>query len=106
MTDGQQAKDWITIDDVADGLLALLGAELPPGATVELGTGVATEVVAVVQRIYELVGRGGRPRPGALPSRPGETERQAADADATAALIGWRARVSLDEGLARLVAGN
>ena len=104
MTDGRQAKDWVYIDDVADGLLALLGADLPPGTTVELGTGQATEVRTVVQRLYELVGRGGRPLPGALPTRPGEAERQAADATTTAALIGWRARVGLDEGLARLVA--
>lgn len=106
MTDGRQAKDWVYIDDVADGLLALLGADLSPGTTVELGTGQATEVRAVVQRLYELVGRGGRPLPGALPTRPGEAERQAADAATTAALIGWRARVGLDEGLARLVANG
>ena len=106
MTDGRQAKDWVYIDDVADGLLALLGADLPPGTTVELGTGQATEVREVAQRLYALVGRGGRPLPGALPSRPGEAERQTADADATAALIGWRARVGLDEGLARLVADD
>ena len=54
MTDGRQAKDWITIDDVADGLLALLGADLPPGTTVELGTGQATEVREVVRRLYEV----------------------------------------------------
>lgn len=104
MTDGRQAKDWVHIDDVAGGLLALLGADLPPGTTVELGTGVATEVREVARRLYELAGRGGRPLLGALPTRPGEVERQAADADATAALIGWRARVSLEEGLARLAA--
>ena len=46
MTDGRQAKDWIFIDDVAGGIIALLGAELPPGTTVELGTGVATESVS------------------------------------------------------------
>lgn len=106
MTDGRQAKDWVYIDDVADGLLALLGADLPPGTTVELGTGQATEVREVAQRLYALVGRGGRPLPGALPSRPGEAERQTADAATTAALIGWRARVGLDEGLARLVADD
>ncbi len=104
LTDGRQAKDWITIDDVADGLLALLAADVPPGTTVELGTGQATEVREVVRRLYKVVGRGGRPLPGALPSRPGESASQTADAEATAALIGWRARISLDEGLARLAA--
>ncbi|HQF71446.1 MAG TPA: epimerase, partial [Promineifilum sp.] len=103
MTAGQQEKDWIHVDDVAAGLLALLGRDLPPGATAELGTGQTTTVRAVVERLYALVGRGGRPLPGALPSRPGEAPRHAADAAATAALIGWRARVGLEEGLARLV---
>ncbi len=103
MTEGQQEKDWIHVDDIAEGLLALLGRDLPPGTTVELGTGQTTPVRAVVERLYALAGRGGRPLPGALPSRPGEAPRHAADADATAALIGWRARVGLEEGLAGLV---
>ncbi len=104
MTAGQQEKDWIHVDDVAAGLLALLGRDLPPGATAELGTGQTTAVRAVVERLYALVGRGGRPLPGALPSRPGEAPRHAADAAAAETLIGWRARVGLEEGLARLVA--
>ncbi len=106
MTEGQQEKDWIHVDDVAEGLLALLGRDLPPGTTVELGTGQTTAVRAVVERLYALAGQGGRPLAGALPSRPGEALRQAADAAGTAALIGWRARVGLEEGLAGLVAAG
>jgi len=103
MTDGRQAKDWIHIEDVADGLLALLETDAPPGTTVELGTGVATPVAEVAQQLYALVGRGGRPLPGALPGRPGEEPVQLADATATAGLIGWRALIPLATGLARLV---
>lgn len=103
MTGGRQAKDWIHIDDVADGLLALLDADAPPGAMVELGTGVATPVAEVVQQLYALVGRGGRPLPGALPGRPGEEPVQVADVAAAAGLINWRARIPLATGLARLL---
>lgn len=102
MTDGRQEKDWTHIGDIVDGILSLLESDLPPGATAELGTGQATSVLEVVRQLYTLVGRGGRPLPGALPSRPGETPCQVADAAATAALIGWRARRSLAEGLAEL----
>jgi len=104
MTDGSQKRDWIHIDDVAGGFLAVLAADLPPGATVELGTGHTHTVLEVVRRLYSLAGRGGDPQPGALPARPGEAPRQVADADATAALTGWRAQRSLDDGLAQLVA--
>jgi UDP-glucose 4-epimerase len=103
MTAGTQAKDWIHVDDVVSGILALLASDIAPGATVELGTGRAIGVLEVVQQIYELVGRGGRPRPGALPGRPGEDQEQVANTEETAALIDWWAQIALAEGLARMV---
>ena len=104
MTDGQQEKDWIHIHDVVGGLLALLRSDLPPGETVEFGSGQPVSVLAVVEQIYASTGRGGQPRPGQIPSRPGEEARQVADVARTAALIGWRAEIPLAEGLTRLVA--
>jgi nucleoside-diphosphate-sugar epimerase len=103
MTPGSQVRDWIYVDDVVEGLLATLCRPLPAGATVELGTGLGTSVAAVVERIYALCGSGGRPLPGALPPRPGESIRQIADAESARELLGWEARTSLDEGLRRLL---
>ena len=106
MTAGDQTKDWTHVDDVANGFLALLQADLPPGRTVELGTGQATGVLDVVKRLYALAGRGGQPLPGTLAGRPGEQLQQVADAVATAEQIGWQARISLADGLAQLVAAR
>jgi nucleoside-diphosphate-sugar epimerase len=103
MTSGKQSKDWIHIDDIVDGFMSLAAAELEPGATVELGTGIATDVAEVARQIYELVGGGGRPLVGVLPQRPGEDGEQVADAATTAKLVGWQARITLAEGLARLI---
>jgi nucleoside-diphosphate-sugar epimerase len=103
MTAGAQAKDWIHIDDIVAGILSLLAADVAPGEAVELGTGRSTSVLEVVQHIYELVGRGGRPQPGLLPGRPGEDPLQIANVEQTAALIDWRAQIPLAEGLARVV---
>jgi len=103
MTPGNQVRDWIYVDDVVEGLLAALCRPLPAGTTVELGTGVGTSVAAVVERIYTLCGSGGRPLLGALPPRPGESNRQIADADGTRASLGWQATTGLDEGLMRLL---
>lgn len=105
MTNGQQQKDWVHIDDIVAGFGALLEADLPPGTTVELGRGEAHSVLSAVEEVYRAVGRGGRPRPGALSERPGEEPRQIADAEKTTELLGWRAGIPLAEGIARLVAG-
>ena len=101
MTEGSQEKDWIYIDDVVDGLIAVGEAELPPGTNVELGTGTLNSVADIVSRVYDVTGKGGGPLFGALPSRAGEVQAHAADVETARALIGWQASISLDEGLAR-----
>jgi nucleoside-diphosphate-sugar epimerase len=105
MTSGEQEKDWIYLDDVVGGVLALMGwPELEPGVTAELGTGVATSVLDVVKEIYRLGGKGGQPLPGVLPYRPGEERCQMADAAMTKGLLGWEAVVPLELGLEHTLA--
>ena len=101
LTAGEQQRDWIYISDVVEGLLAVRDAVLPPGITVDLGTGNLTSIAGVVGMIYELTASNGRPLIGVLPSRPGEEAVQVADVETTQDLIGWRAAVSLEEGLTR-----
>jgi nucleoside-diphosphate-sugar epimerase len=103
MTAGEQQRDWIHAADVAAGFVAMIGRDLIPGQTVELGTGMLTSVADVVQQIYALVGGNGRPLIGVLPSRPGEDEIQVADVQQTAQLIGWQAQIDLYKGLQRVI---
>lgn len=105
MTAGTQARDWIYAEDVAAGLLAMLGKPLPPATTIDIGTGIATPLVEVATLIYQTVNRGGRPLPGTLPSRPGEDPAQTANATQTQALTSWQAKISLAEGIAKLLNG-
>ena len=102
MTAGAQQRDWIFGADVAAGLAAMLDAPLKPGTTVELGTGQATSLAEVAQLIYDVVGQGGRPLPGALPSRPGEEASQIANVGQTTGHIQWQAAISLRQGLTLL----
>ena len=106
MTSGKQKKDWIHVDDVVAGILCMLGKELDPGTTIELGSGIALSVLEIVHRIYELVGRGGRPLADRLPSRPGEVQEQRANFGRTSELIDWRPVVSLEMGLADVIGGT
>lgn len=103
MTAGEQRKDWIHVDDVVGGFLALAGRDLPPGTTVELGSGQASSVREVVEAIYRIAGGNGRPLLGTLSGRPGEEARQAADVEETARLLDWRPKISLADGLERLI---
>ncbi len=99
MTSGQQKKDWIYIDDVVSGLIALLGFDLKPGTVVELGTGIATPLIFVIKEIYNLVGGRGKPLPGFIENRTGEESHQVAHLSAARDQISWTPQVSLKEGL-------
>ena len=103
MTHGVQIRDWVHLDDVARGFRLAAESGAYEGGTVELGTGAGTSLLEVVEMIYRLTGRGGKPLPGVLPPRPGEARTQVADAGVTEAAIGWRASVSLEEGLKGLI---
>ena len=103
MTAGTQARDWIHVADVAQGLAAFPGSDVAPGTTLDLGTGELTTLADVVSQIYTLVGRGGQPRLGALPSRPGEAPVQQANSRQTRQLLHWQAVIPLETGLKSMV---
>lgn len=99
MTEGEQQRDFIYVEDVVEGMLAAALAPGIDGESLDLGSGVARPIRQVVERIWKLTGAMGRILLGTLPYRPGEAMHLAADAERTARLTGWRARVGLDEGL-------
>jgi dTDP-glucose 4,6-dehydratase len=103
MTGGTQQRDWLYIDDLVAGLWAMLQANLAPAETVELGSGEATSVVQVVQQVYEIVGCGGRPLLGALPTRPGEEPSQVANARQTLQQTNWQTTTPLSTGLTQTI---
>ena len=102
VTSGTREVDWVYVDDVVDAFVAAAAAPGIDGATIDVGTGELHSVRHVVETLVRLTG-GPPPELGALPDRPLEVVR-AADAERAAQLLGWRAQVPLDDGLARTVA--
>jgi nucleoside-diphosphate-sugar epimerase len=102
LASGARAVDWIYVDDVARGLLALAAAPGIEGQTLDLGSGVATPVGEVAARIARAAGAPA-PVEGVLPPRPLETER-VADPARTLAATGFSPQIGLDDGLARTLA--
>jgi UDP-glucose 4-epimerase len=99
---GGRELDWVFVDDVVDGMLAVAAAEID-GQTVDLGSGTLTSVRSVVEQAAALIGSEAQVRFGAIPDRPLERPC-AARAEETRRLIGWSARTPLADGLKQTVA--
>jgi nucleoside-diphosphate-sugar epimerase len=99
--DGEQAADYVYIDDVVD---ACIKAVRPAavGKVYEIGTGVAASVNEVVREIIALTGS--RSAIEYLPMRTGEVKlTTVADNAAARADLQWEPRVTLREGLMRTI---
>lgn len=86
-------QDFVRVDDVARALAAIAEADAPSGVY-NVGTGRPTPVAQVVNQIAALHG-----------VKPAYAEHQIgggfwADTSKTSRLIGWTARISLEDGLA------
>jgi UDP-glucuronate 4-epimerase len=96
--DGSQRRDFTYVDDVAEGTLAALkpvGYEI-----VNLGSDRPVALLDVVERLERLLGR--KASLCFAPAEPSDVPETWADVSKAEALLGWRPRTTLDEGLARL----
>ena len=94
--DGTQARDFVYVDDIVDSLLAAVGST---GGPYNVGTGRDTTVADLHAACARVAGTGQAPRHE--PARLGDVQRSVLDARLIDRELGWRARVSLDDGLAR-----
>ena len=103
--DGAQQRDYIYVGDAVEALLAIGDADALAGSTYNIGSGVGTRLVDMAARIIEQAG-GGRVEFAPWPelALQIETGDFVADISRAAGDLGWRPRVSLDEGLRRTVA--
>lgn len=102
LTSGKREVDWIYVDDVVDAFLTAAVARGVDGSSIDIGSGDLVTGRELVARLCALVGSDVEPIFGAHPDRPLERIR-AADPASAASIMGWRPRVSLDEGLRRTV---
>jgi UDP-glucose 4-epimerase len=98
ISSGERLVDWIYVDDVVEGLIAMACAPNICGQTIDIGSGVLSSVRDVVNRLWRLIPSEGVPQFGALADRPMEQVR-VANVTRTFILIGWKPRTDLDKGL-------
>lgn len=96
--DGEESRDFVYIDDVVESIVLSLARPEAAGQAFGIGTGVATSVMAVART---LAGQYGIDVPiqvtGAY--RVGDIRHNYADTSKAAALLGFRARVSFEDGI-------
>ncbi len=95
--DGSQQRDFVYVDDVVDANVKAL--EQGTGGVYNIGVGVGTDVNAVFQTLAGLAGYTRQPRYG--PYRKGDVYKIRLDASLAERELGWRPKVSINEGLQR-----
>ncbi len=102
LTLGTQKWDYLYIDDVARGTLAVAST---PGATgvFNLGSGEANCVRSVVEIIRDTMSSDAELAFGAIPFRPDQVMHMEADVSRLKSKTGWVPEVTLEEGLRRTI---
>src|SRR3954466_7986914 len=94
--DGGQSRDFIYVDDVVDALLATVGRT---GGPFNVGAGRDVTVAELHAACAAVAGVDAQPR--LEDARLGDVRRSVLDVSRIERELGWRARVSLDDGLQR-----
>jgi UDP-glucose 4-epimerase len=98
--DGLQTRDYIYVSDVVEANLR--AAESDTAGAVNIGTGVESTVIDIVQALGTHAG--GDFEPEHAPERPGEVRRIFLDTSRARSELGWEAQVGLGDGLERTLA--
>lgn len=98
-------RDFNYVDDTVAGFLAAAAAPKAVGETVNLGTGRGVSVLAAAKTLMRLTGRRAKIKTERHRLRPknSEVRRLLCDSRKAARLLGWKPRVTLEEGLVRTV---
>ena len=102
--DGHASRDWLYVDDDAEAIEAVIAVDIDSiaGEVVNVATGVDISISEIADAVLDVLGM-----PPELKTyvdeRPGQVDRHIGSTEKAARLLGWHARTSFEEGLARTV---
>lgn len=96
--DGEQTRDFLFVTDIAEAL-ELAGEKPVDGEVLNLASGRETSVNEVVHLLSDITGRS--IRANHKPARPGDVRHSRADVTKAREKLGFAARTSVRDGLAR-----
>lgn len=102
ISSGVRMVDWIFVDDVVSGLIAMMDAPNIEGETIELGSGKSISIKDFVNLLTQMVDASIQPKFGAVTDRAMEQENNANVID-TFQKIGWKPSTELKIGLQKTI---
>ncbi|MFN0171033.1 MAG: NAD-dependent epimerase/dehydratase family protein [Bryobacteraceae bacterium] len=94
---GRQIRDYMHVQDVADGLVALLDSSV--AGAVNVCSGQAATLREMVLSVGRMVGRPELVHLGAVPARANDAPLVVGDNTRIASEVGWKQRLDLETGL-------
>lgn len=98
---GRQIRDYMHVQDVADGLVALLDSEAQ--GAYNISSNQASTLREIVLTIGRLLDKPELIQLGALPARANDTALVVGDNQRIAADVGWTPKYSLEDGLRQTI---
>lgn len=98
---GLQIRDYMSVVDVAEGMVALLDSDFNGPCNIACGEPITLK--QIVTRIGELMEKPDLIRLGAIPARANDAPMVVADISTMTRRLGWKPRLSLDDGLRQTI---
>jgi len=98
---GRQIRDYLHIQDVADGMVALFASQVRGAYNIAAGT--STTILEIVELLGKITGRTDLLQIGAIPARANDAPLVLGDGRRTLNEVGWKPRIDLEAGLAATV---
>jgi nucleoside-diphosphate-sugar epimerase len=99
---GEQIRDYLHVQDVADAFVSILLSEVT--GSLNIGSGAAVTLKSIVTTIGEKLECPDLVELGAIPARENDAPLVVADVERLTREVGWRPAIPLDEGLDRTIA--
>jgi len=101
--DGGQTRDFIHVDDVVEAFVKSLDASPDERLVANIGSGRPVKILELARMMIRLYGLD--LEPVHAPPRPGDIKDSYADITRAMKALGWSPRISLEDGLRKLIQG-
>ena len=101
-TQGNQVRDFCYIEDAVRAIFLALVSKKSEGEIFNVGSGIPVKIRLVIELVKRIIGKG-KPQYGKLKYREGTNTLLYADNKKIKKLLGWQARVNLEEGLRKTI---
>lgn len=101
-SEGRQLRDFCYISDTVDAIFLALHSKEANGEIINIASGAAVSIRQVIENVKGIIGSG-NPKFGDIAYRQGENMTLYANIEKAEKILGWRPKVTLEEGLVNTI---